>query len=260
MRACDVADVGDRLAAKLQWSRHAPARHDQFALTIHAVAHDRRELVGRTKAVFGHDVVVASPIPVAQLARAMRADLAYVGRPHRAGSNKADTLRGIVTRAGGPSAFATMALRPRASLSDRRPPRPATRGDQRTNARTASMFHVVVATNMHAIAEAAGVSLVASEARPGRLPLRRAFCSRPRLPYIQACCGRLPDPRPKAAARRAALGVLRAPRPPAVWVKPITAASPYPGGPFGRSETRRSDRAYSRGRPARDRFVTADAG
>src|ERR1700722_9161930 len=37
VRACDVADVGDRLAAKLQWSRHAPARHDQFALTIPAV-------------------------------------------------------------------------------------------------------------------------------------------------------------------------------------------------------------------------------
>src|ERR1700690_3753901 len=31
---CDVADVGDRLAAKLQWSRHAPARYNQFTLTI----------------------------------------------------------------------------------------------------------------------------------------------------------------------------------------------------------------------------------
>jgi hypothetical protein len=37
--------VGDRLAAKLRWSRYAPARHNQFALTIHAVAHDRRKLV-----------------------------------------------------------------------------------------------------------------------------------------------------------------------------------------------------------------------
>jgi hypothetical protein len=33
---------------------------------------------------------------------------------------------------------------------------------------------------MYANAEAAGVSLVASEARPGQLPLRRAFCSLPR--------------------------------------------------------------------------------
>jgi hypothetical protein len=46
MRTRDVADVGDRLAAKLQWSRHAPARHDQFALAIRVVAHDRRKLVG----------------------------------------------------------------------------------------------------------------------------------------------------------------------------------------------------------------------
>ena len=47
MRARDVADVGHRLAAKLQWPRHAPARHNQFALTLHAVAHDRRKLVGK---------------------------------------------------------------------------------------------------------------------------------------------------------------------------------------------------------------------
>ena len=33
---------------------------------------------------------------------------------------------------------------------------------------------------MYANAEAAGVSLVASEARPGHLPLGRAFCSLPR--------------------------------------------------------------------------------
>jgi hypothetical protein len=46
VRACDVADVRDRLATKLRRSGHAPARHDQLALTIHAVAHDRRKLVG----------------------------------------------------------------------------------------------------------------------------------------------------------------------------------------------------------------------
>jgi len=46
VRTRDVADVGDRLAAKLGRSGHAPARHDQFALTIRAVAHDRRKLVG----------------------------------------------------------------------------------------------------------------------------------------------------------------------------------------------------------------------
>jgi hypothetical protein len=46
VRARDLADVGDRLAVKLQWPRHAPARNHQFVLTIHAVAHDRRELVG----------------------------------------------------------------------------------------------------------------------------------------------------------------------------------------------------------------------
>jgi hypothetical protein len=45
MRARDVADVGDRLAAKLRGSRHAPSGHDQFALTIRAVANDRRELI-----------------------------------------------------------------------------------------------------------------------------------------------------------------------------------------------------------------------
>jgi hypothetical protein len=45
VRAHDIADVGDRLAAKLRRAGHAPGRHDQFALTIHAVAHDRRGLV-----------------------------------------------------------------------------------------------------------------------------------------------------------------------------------------------------------------------
>jgi hypothetical protein len=41
-----VADVGDRLAAKLRRSGHTPSPYDQFALTIRAVAHDRRKLVG----------------------------------------------------------------------------------------------------------------------------------------------------------------------------------------------------------------------
>ena len=44
--ARDVADVGDRPAAKLQRAWHAPARHNKFAVTIRAVAHDRRVLVG----------------------------------------------------------------------------------------------------------------------------------------------------------------------------------------------------------------------
>jgi hypothetical protein len=49
---------------------------------------------------------------------------------------------------------------------------------------------------VYANAEAAGVSLVASEARPGQLPLRRAFCSPP-LPalYTGACCGVPPSAR-----------------------------------------------------------------
>ena len=38
----------------------------------------------------------------------------------------------------------------------------------------------MVADCMCANAGSAGVSLVASEARPGQLPLRRAFCSLPR--------------------------------------------------------------------------------
>jgi hypothetical protein len=42
VRARDVADVGDRLAAKLRRARHAPSRNDEFALTMHAVAHNRR--------------------------------------------------------------------------------------------------------------------------------------------------------------------------------------------------------------------------
>jgi hypothetical protein len=47
-----VADIGDRLATKLGRSRHAPARHDQFALTLRAVARDRRKLVGK---ILGND-------------------------------------------------------------------------------------------------------------------------------------------------------------------------------------------------------------
>jgi hypothetical protein len=38
LRARDVADVGDRLTAKLRRPRHAPARHDKLALAIQPVA------------------------------------------------------------------------------------------------------------------------------------------------------------------------------------------------------------------------------
>jgi hypothetical protein len=59
VRARDVADVGDRLAAELQWPRHAPARYNQFALTIRTVAHDRRKLVGKNP---GEGRKVAGPV------------------------------------------------------------------------------------------------------------------------------------------------------------------------------------------------------
>jgi hypothetical protein len=119
-------------------------------------------------------------------------------RSKRKPSTRSTRLRGreiVVTRAGGPSAFATMALRPRASLSDRRPPqaRPSpgrqsglafARGPvaakELTHARPRCFTSLWHHDCMYANAEAAGVSLVASEARPGQLPLRRAFCSRPR--------------------------------------------------------------------------------
>src|SRR5580704_1664430 len=45
VRARDVADVGDRLAAILRRSGHAPAGHDEFTFAIYSVAANRRELV-----------------------------------------------------------------------------------------------------------------------------------------------------------------------------------------------------------------------
>jgi hypothetical protein len=99
-------------------------------------------------------------------------------RSKRKPSTRSTRLRGreiVVTRAGGPSAFATMALRPRASLSDRRPPqaRPRLPGRQSglafargpvaakelTHARPRCFTSLWHHDCMYANAEAAGVSL-----------------------------------------------------------------------------------------------------
>jgi len=45
VRTRDVADVGDRLAAKLRRSGHSPTRQDKLAFAIYSVADNRRELV-----------------------------------------------------------------------------------------------------------------------------------------------------------------------------------------------------------------------
>jgi hypothetical protein len=42
MRASEVAIVRYRPAAELRRARHAPARHDELALAVEAVANDRR--------------------------------------------------------------------------------------------------------------------------------------------------------------------------------------------------------------------------
>ena len=85
VRTRNVADVGDRLAAKLQWSRHAPARHEQFALTIPAVSHDRRELVrenpGERREVAGPVVAGAEQGADGGLAFGFRVQVAHVGHP-----------------------------------------------------------------------------------------------------------------------------------------------------------------------------------
>jgi hypothetical protein len=47
MRAAEVANVGDRRAAKLRWPRHAPTRHNKLALAISSIANDRSHLVGK---------------------------------------------------------------------------------------------------------------------------------------------------------------------------------------------------------------------
>jgi len=54
LRQCGLATLRMLVtgwAAKLRRSGHAPARHDQVALTIRAVAHYRRELVGEEQAL-----------------------------------------------------------------------------------------------------------------------------------------------------------------------------------------------------------------
>ena len=45
MGAPDIANVGDRRAAKLRRTRHSPARHDKLALAVRSVANDRSHLV-----------------------------------------------------------------------------------------------------------------------------------------------------------------------------------------------------------------------
>ena len=66
MRAEDVADICDWLAAILRRPRHAPARHDQLAIVVGADAHDRRHLVGEDpreqRQIAGSVVPFAKPI------------------------------------------------------------------------------------------------------------------------------------------------------------------------------------------------------
>src|ERR1700733_7490707 len=45
MRAADIANVGDRRAAKLRRTRHAPARHNKLTLAVGSIANDRSHLV-----------------------------------------------------------------------------------------------------------------------------------------------------------------------------------------------------------------------
>src|SRR3984957_18429416 len=76
---------GDRLAAEPRWARHAPARHDQFALTIRAVAHDRSHLIGEDagerREVAGPVVDGAEQPANGGLALGFRVQVAYVGNP-----------------------------------------------------------------------------------------------------------------------------------------------------------------------------------
>jgi hypothetical protein len=69
VRARDVADVGDRLAAKLRRSGHSPARHDEFA-PLGVAANDRRELVGEDPSEQSQipGAIVPRAEPVADLA------------------------------------------------------------------------------------------------------------------------------------------------------------------------------------------------
>ena len=46
MRATDIANVGDRRAAKLRRPWHAPTRHDKLTLAVGSIANDRSQLVG----------------------------------------------------------------------------------------------------------------------------------------------------------------------------------------------------------------------
>src|ERR1700722_12574980 len=46
VRAADIANVGDRRAAKLRRTRHAPTRHNKLAPAVGSVTNDRSHLVG----------------------------------------------------------------------------------------------------------------------------------------------------------------------------------------------------------------------
>jgi hypothetical protein len=59
MRAADIANVGDRRAAKLSRTRHAPTRHNKLALAVGSIANDRSHLIGEDP---GKQRQVARPI------------------------------------------------------------------------------------------------------------------------------------------------------------------------------------------------------
>jgi hypothetical protein len=46
VRAADIANIGDRRAAKLRRTWHAPTRHNKLAPAVGSIANDRSHLVG----------------------------------------------------------------------------------------------------------------------------------------------------------------------------------------------------------------------
>src|ERR1700691_2172470 len=82
MRALQVADVRDRLGAKLKRCRHAPARHDELASAICPDANDRRELIGKDtrkqRQIAGAIVPRAKPIADGRLAFGQGVEVAHV--------------------------------------------------------------------------------------------------------------------------------------------------------------------------------------